>query len=224
MTDMQQTTDLLGPEIDRSLIADLPRTALLHRYKLGIEAFDPRLFRLDDEQLDQAFLPDAGVGRWPVRVVLGHLADDEIVLTHRMRRTVAEDSPVLGVFDENAFVDGGIYGSTSSDAWPNPGHPIGAHVAVMYTMREWTGSWLASLPEEAMARTAMHPEHGELTLRGMIEFAVWHLEHHARFVNAKINSFLGPMTEEDIAQFQSQAGASCGGDGTGGCGPGCGCG
>ena len=84
--------------------------ALLVRYLRGVGNFDERVYDLTDEQADTAFLPDAGVGRWPVRVLLGHLADAELVYTYRVRRTIAEDAPVLALWDENAFVDGGIYG------------------------------------------------------------------------------------------------------------------
>ena len=44
---------------------------LLARYKRGVENFDKKMFGLRDEQLDMAFLPDAGVGRWPIRRVHG---------------------------------------------------------------------------------------------------------------------------------------------------------
>src|SRR5262245_33171220 len=93
----------------RDLVAALSDGELIARYRRGLERIDPRVFELSDAQLDTAFLPDAGVGRWSVRVLMGHLADAELVFTHRMRRAVAEDHPVLGVMDENAFIDSGLY-------------------------------------------------------------------------------------------------------------------
>ena len=80
----------------------------------GLQRFDSRIFELSDEQMDMAFLPDAGVGRWPVRVLVGHLADAELAFIHRMRRAVAEENPVLAVWDENAFIDAGLYAAGSS--------------------------------------------------------------------------------------------------------------
>ncbi|MBL8991298.1 MAG: hypothetical protein JNJ48_06935, partial [Phycisphaerae bacterium] len=93
---------------DRVSLVPLTDAALIARYRIGLENFDPRAVRLSDEQLDTAFLPDAGVGRWPCRVLLGHLADAELAFVHRMRRIVGEDGPVFSLWDENTFIDHGL--------------------------------------------------------------------------------------------------------------------
>src|SRR5690349_5193302 len=98
---------VLGPM--REEFAAMSGEDLIARYRRGLESFDPRIFELSDEQMDAAFLPDAGVGLWPVRVLVGHVADAELSFAHRMRRAVAEDSPVLAAWDENAFIDSGLY-------------------------------------------------------------------------------------------------------------------
>lgn len=182
----------------------MPVAALLQRAAIGVENFDSRVFELSDEQLDQAFLPDAGVGRWPARVVLGHLADAEMVFVHRMRRVVAEDSPVFQVWDEQAFIDGGAYGAGPL----RPGMPmpnVGGFVAAVYTLRAWTCEWLSCLDERCWTRPGMHPERGPMTLRRVADYWAWHLENHAWFLNAKVERFLGPVPESQ------------------GCGAGCGC-
>jgi hypothetical protein len=116
-----------------------------------------------------------------------------------MRRTVSEDSPVLSVWDENAFIDAGLYADGR--------FPVGGFVAVLHTLRRWTSEWLSTLTPEQLARQAMHPERGPLTVRQMLGMTTWHFEHHAKFLNAKICKMLGP------------APAASGG----GCGAGCGC-
>jgi hypothetical protein len=168
------------------MFIDLAHADLVARYRIGVENFDRRVLHLKDEQLDTAFLPEANVGRWPVRVLLGHLADAEIVFTHRMRRTVAEDQPVLAVFDENAMIDAGLY--------DGPRHPIAAFVATVHTIRKWTGEWMATLTPAQWARTCLHPERGELTVRTIANYAAWHLEHHNWFLKRKIERMLGPAT------------------------------
>ncbi|MEM9065345.1 MAG: DinB family protein [Planctomycetota bacterium] len=214
MTMPEAARELVGPPIDRGLLADIPWPSLLHRYRSGIELFDPRVIQMTDEQLDTAFLSDAGVGRWPVRVLLGHLADGDLGSVHRMRRIAAEDNPVLSAWDEDAFVDSGIYGSTeASSAWPKPCFPVGAYAAVIYTLREWASAWLGGLDESLLARRGLHPQHGEVSLRGIVEFDTWHLEHHVRFLNAKAFKLLGPAPEPE----------RCDDVPSGGCGPGCGC-
>lgn len=166
---------------------------LLERFRGCVEGLDPRVFELDDERLDTAFLADAGVGKWPIRVVLGHLAETEVVQTHRIRRTLSEDRPVPSTWDEQAFVDSGIYGGGIAPAFGGGAirPPIGAFVASVHTLRQWTAATLGLVPEAAWARVTMHPEFGELSVRAMVAFEVWHFEHHARFVNAKVARILG---------------------------------
>lgn len=175
---------------------------LLVRYLRGVENFDPRVFDLTDEQADAPFDAEAGAGRWSVRTLLGHLADAELVYTHRIRRTIAEEGPVLSLWDENAFADGEIYG-------PHLRSPLAGFVAAIHTMRRWTAELLMSLSPEQWERKAMHPERGELTVREMVEIAASHLEHHNDFLQRKLDAMLGPRAE--------------GGAVAGSCGAGCGC-
>ena len=174
-----------------------PHENLIVRYLRGVENFDPRIFELNDEQTDAAF-DEGDAGRWPVRVLMGHLADAELVLTHRIRRTIAEDQPVLSLWDEGAFVDGGLYGSELRP-------PVAGFVAAIHTMRRWTAELLMSLSPEQWERKAMHPELGEVSVLKMVEMVTGHLEHHNRFLQAKLDALLG---EREAAEA---------------CGPGCCC-
>jgi len=198
-------------EEHRQQLARLSPQELIARYRFGIENLDRRIFEMTDAQLDTAFLPDAGVGNWPVRVLLGHLADEELASVHRVRRILAEDGPVLGVWDEDAFIDAGLY----RDHAP----PIGGFIATIYTLRTWNAEMLSTLNEQQWARTGMHPEYGERSIREIIEYGVWHLERHAWYCNAKAVKMLGP----------APTGGCCGGAGSqggaeGACDPGsCAC-
>jgi hypothetical protein len=173
-------------------IADLVR-----RFGVGVENFDTRVARLSETQVDTAFLESAGVGKWPVRVLLGHLADAEVVFVSRMRRIVGEDGPLFEVWDENAYVDRGMYAGTergegaAAPVVTRP-QPVGAFIASVHTLRRWTGEWLGSLREDCWTRTAMHPQRGQQTLRTVLEYDVMHLEHHAWFLNRKVEKMLGP--------------------------------
>lgn len=180
---------------------------LVRRFRRGVENFDRRVFDLDEDQLDQAFLPDAGVGRWPVRVVLGHIADADLVAIHRMRRIVAEDNPMLAEWDENAFVDRNLYGVGMGMAG---GGVVGAFVAAIHVLRQWSGMWVASLSDEQLARTGLHPTRGAMSVRDILVYYTWHLEHHAAYINAKAERFLGPA---ETAAAEAKTGC-----GSGGCG------
>lgn len=170
----------------------MPTPELLERYRRGTELLERRLLDLSDEQADTFFRPEAGVGRWSCRVLMGHLADAELVFVHRMRRAVAEERPVLAVWDENAFIDSGLYGDT-----PPPhgkggrDRPIAGFVAVVHTLRVWHSEWLRTLDEESWKRTALHPERGEQSVRLILTYAAWHLENHVWYLKKKIAHFLG---------------------------------
>ena len=164
---------------------------LIDRFEIGVDRLDLRVFEVPSEELDRAWLSDAGVGRWPIRVLLGHLADAEISLTHRMRRVVAEPGCELGVWDDQAFIDAGHYGVVAMAEGGSPSSPaIGGDVAVIHTLRRWTGPWLRTIPEAAWSRGGLHPERGPMSLQDLLAYTTWHLERHAWFCNLKVARLL----------------------------------
>lgn len=198
-------------------MAELPTLHLVMRARKGIEQLDQRVFQLTEQQIDQAFLPEAGVGRWPVRVLIGHLADAEIAAVHRMRRIVGEDSPVVNAWDEDAFVDANLYQNGEKQYADSPDgdrsrvmNALGGYMAVIHTLRQWTCQWLLSLDDAAWDRAMMHPARGAVTLKKYVALNTWHVEHHAKFLKAKLDK-MGIVLEEEEAS------------GGGGCGSGCGC-
>jgi hypothetical protein len=205
---------------------NLPTKDLIARYRKGVENYDRRAFWLSATDIDTAFLPDAGVGRWPIRVLLGHLADAEVSFVHRMRKTAAEDRPVLQSWDEDAFIDANLYGHIAGAAEVAPltddaskarvAAALGGFVAVVHTLRQWTGAWLETLPDEAFAREAMHTQRGPQTLKEILAYATWHVEHHARFLKLKVDRLTGSAPSRAPAVREGIASSA-------GCGPGCGC-
>ncbi len=177
------------PRVDD--LAALSADDLIRRYAGGAENLERRVLDLTDSQADTFFRQDAGVGRWSCRALVGHLADAEIVQAHRLRRTVAEEHPVFSIWDENAFVDAQLYCGERGGA----DRPIAGFVAVIHTMRLWTGEWLRTLGPEAWIRRALHPERGEVTVRTILALTTWHLEHHAWYLSRKLERVLGPATD-----------------------------
>jgi len=193
-------------------IVALPISEMLSRYRRGVGNYDPRVFSLDAEQMDRAFLPDANVGRWSVRMLVGHMADAELAFVHRMRRAIAEDRPVLAVWDENAFIDSGLYQIPREVQQGDPASLIGGSVAMMHTMRMWSFQWLSGLKPEQFDRVALHPERGEQRVRDILSYSIWHVEHHSRFLQLKCDRMLGPV-EEPVAAGAGASGGCCGGKG-----------
>lgn len=173
-------------------LATIGRHELIERYALGPQRIDTRVFELDDELLNTAFLESAGVGKWPARILLGHLADCELLNTMRLRRTVAEDGPIFERFDPEPYIDNGLYevnprehGAESARA------ACGAFLATIHTVRAWTRDWLFSLDDGAWDRRAMHTTRGEFTLTRLLALTTWHIEYHAYFLTKKVDRLLG---------------------------------
>ncbi|MCA9300070.1 MAG: DinB family protein [Phycisphaerales bacterium] len=185
-------TSFQGSERYASLAALSP-SSLVERFRVGVEHFDRRLFKMSDEMLDAR--PPSGAGEWTVRQLLCHLADAEVAYAHRIRRAVAEEHPVLSGWDEHAFLD------------LAPGMPIGGFVAVIHTMRVWMAEFLSSLDEGAWSRVMLHPDRGEESVLDVVRLATWHLEHHGEFLARKLSHLIGDVCEDPQT----------------GCGPGCAC-
>lgn len=201
---MTPTLELTLPDLAQ--IRALDTLALVSRLRIGVEHFDPRVFELSDEQLDTAWLPDAGCGRWPIRVLLGHLADAEIVNAHRVRRAFGEDRPTLAVWDEDAFIDSGLYGCTDATAFRPP---IGGDIAAIHTTRSWIVAMLFQLEDHHWQRQALHPERGPISIRDIVDYNCFHLENHAVYLNAKVFKLLGPAPEPEACSPSGCARPGC---------------
>ena len=185
-------------EADLESLASLSTEELIARYRWGVEHFDARLFHLTPEQLDARFDPEQGLGLWSCREVVGHLADADIAYAHRIRQTIGEDNPIFANWDEHSYIDSGIYTRSK----------LGGYVATIYTLRVWTGELLETLDDVQWSRKGMHPLRGEFTCRKIVEFATWHVERHAWFLNQKMLSMLGPMAKATEGEC-SQGSCAC---------------
>jgi len=166
---------------------------LVVRYRTGVGLLDRRLFELSAAQEDARFERGLGMGVWSVRTLMGHLCDAELVYSHRIRRVVAEDRPVLTDWDEDAFIEGGLYASGSGGAELREPPPVGGFVAMVYTTRQWQGEWLERLGAGAWSRMALHPSLGEVSLFELVSVVTWHFEHHAVILRKKLDHLVGPL-------------------------------
>jgi hypothetical protein len=64
---------------------------LLERFRRGPELLAVVLTGVFGDEEDFAIAP----GKWSVRQIVAHLADMEMVGSHRMRQVIAEESPTL---------------------------------------------------------------------------------------------------------------------------------
>lgn len=146
--------------------------ALVRRFRDGAEALHPNIDGLTEHQLDSHPVP----GTWSVRELVIHVMDSDLIATHRMKRIVAEELPLLISYDETAFAQK-LYGPHLS-----------ARLAcdLFRFNRLHTAEMLEKLPDEAFAREGVHNQRGKVTLREMVGMYVHHVDHHLKFAKEKL--------------------------------------
>lgn len=107
-------------------------------------------------------------GEWSINEIIVHLADAEVFYYERMRKTIAEDSPSISSFDENAFASRLSYSTQS----------FGLGLALFAALRNSSAALLAMLPPEAWERACDHPERGVMTLYDIFTASLGHGNAH----------------------------------------------
>ena len=116
-----------------------------------------------------------GPGEWSIMENAVHLLDSDLASTHRKRRIVAEDCPLLVAYDEDAFIA----------RLPSDRADLAEVLDLFESNRRFTARWLRSLPREAFDRVGVHTQRGKVTLLQVVEIYAHHVDHHLEFVAAK---------------------------------------
>jgi uncharacterized damage-inducible protein DinB len=116
-----------------------------------------------------------GPGEWSIMENAVHLLDSDLASTHRMRRIVAEENPLLVAYDENAFIA----------RLPCERDDLAEVLDLFEANRRFTARWLRTLPTDAFSRTGIHTQRGKVTLLQIVEIYANHVDHHLRFVAEK---------------------------------------
>ncbi len=140
--------------------------AQLERYRRGAELLAVVLTGVFGEEEDFTIAP----GKWSVRQIVAHLADAEMVGAHRFRQIIAEDSPTLIAYDQDAWARNLDY------ARRKPKQSL----ETFRRIRAENYELLKGLPESAFDRAGNHTENGLMTLRTLLHGYAGHAESHAR--------------------------------------------
>ena len=140
------------------------REELILRYREGPAVIEAALAGSTDEQLDHR----PADGGWTAREVVHHLADSEMASAIRLRRLVAEDSPLIQGYDEMEYSRRLHYD-----------RPIGPSLLAMRAARESTASILDRLEEDEWARAGTHSESGPYSVQRWLEIYAVHAHDHA---------------------------------------------
>lgn len=124
--------------------------------------------------LDEAALAAARDGSWTVAQLVHHLADSNVNGYIRMKAVATMEHPTLMPFDQDAWA-----------ASPDATHPrVEESLLLLRGLhRRWT-DLLDSLPGDAWARTAHHPEVGMVTLDDLLAHFAEHGEGHVADIHA----------------------------------------
>ena len=126
------------------------------------------------ENLTDAEATVAPPGKWNIRQIVRHLADTEIVVGMRLRLIIAEESPTLTPFDQDAWA--ARLGYEGADPFDSLGRFV--------SLRDDTARLLDSLPDEDFERPGVHPERGTKTLLEWVRIFGVHVETHVKQIEA----------------------------------------
>ena len=111
-------------------------------------------------------------GKWSVHENLAHLARHHAVVLDRVRKILGEDKPTLP-----------RYAAEEDGDWPEWA-ALSTHdvLARLRDLRTELTVVVSPLPDEALARSGVHPSLGEMALPLWIEFFLLHEAHHLYLV------------------------------------------
>src|SRR5687767_15874314 len=107
-------------------------------------------------------------GKWSIREIVAHLADDELVGAYRIRLILSAPGTVIQAFDQDAWATTGRYGSIEVDT----------SVALYRTLREANLALLKRLTAAEWERSGVHEERGVESVRDIAEYYAGHDVNH----------------------------------------------
>lgn len=139
---------------------------VLERFRRGPELMAVVLTGASGEEVDYTTAP----GKWSIRQIVAHVADSEIVGTHRFRIVIAEDNPLISAYNQDAWAKNLDYHRRKPTQ----------SLETFRRARAENYELLKELPEATFERTGTHSERGPLSLRQLLEIYAGHAESHAR--------------------------------------------
>lgn len=109
-------------------------------------------------------------GMWSILEVVQHLADSELVYGYRLRAVVAEDSPALAGYDQDAWSERLRYNDED----------FGEALDELTVLRRRNLRFLERLRDEEWERTGVHSERGTESVRHIARLLAAHDLVHLR--------------------------------------------
>lgn len=145
--------------------------ALIDRYAAGSATLSRSVAGLNPVELDAFPIP----GTWSIRQIVVHTLDSDLIATHRMRRIVAEELPLLISYDETLFAKALHYEAVD----------LALALRLFADNRAFTVALLNHLPDTAWQRAGIHNQRGKVSLAQMVQMYTDHVDHHVGFITKK---------------------------------------
>jgi uncharacterized damage-inducible protein DinB len=136
----------------------------IDRFEAGAVIPAKAVAGLSREQLIAVPIP----GTWSIQQIVVHLWESDAAAVHRIRRVIAEDTPLIIAYDETALAKSLFYEEEDL-----------TRVCRMFEDgRRQTAALLRRLPDSAFDRAGVHNQRGKVTLAQFVELYVQHLRGH----------------------------------------------
>jgi hypothetical protein len=107
-------------------------------------------------------------GGWTGKEVLLHIKDSETVAYDRLRRTIAEDNPILWFFEQDQWQKNLKYMEQDID--------LAKHLFLL--TRESIIEAVEMHLKKNGSKKGVHSRRGVMSLKELVEFLIWHTDHH----------------------------------------------
>lgn len=140
------------------------RNELFQQYRDGYGVITASLEGISDAEMEAREGPD----EWSPREIVHHLADSEMTSAIRLRRLLAEESPEIVGYDQEAYARILYYG-----------RPIEPSLGAFRYARESTAQLLERMTDVEWQRAGTHSESGAYSVEGWLETYAVHAHEHA---------------------------------------------
>lgn len=138
--------------------------ALIEEYGRGYAMLREAIEGLAEEELRFKPAPD----KWSIHQILIHVTDSEILSTHRLKKVLAEEEPILISFDQNAWVNNLGYDLLDREQ----------HLLLFQLLRSSIQTILDHLTTKQAERVGVYNDAGRFTFKQLLEFRVQHVRDH----------------------------------------------
>lgn len=137
---------------------------LIEEYSRGYAMLREAIDGLTEEELRFKPAPD----KWSIHQILIHVTDSEILSTHRLKKVLAEEEPLLISFDQNAWTNNLGYDLLDREQ----------HLLLFQMLRFSMHTILYNLTSEQSERVGVYDDAGRFTFKQLLEYRVQHVRDH----------------------------------------------